>query len=208
MHAYAVGIAGEFTKCLTAAIVLIVSISVQSARAADISSSVNPDRLVPHRQTTLGLYLTSKDAHNAVSHNPSIIFIDVRTTAEFGLVGHPSAIDRNIPFASLGRVLNTKFGQYGFERNPHFVSEIEEFVTELGGSKSSDIILICRSGGRSRNSVNLLANSGFTRVWNVVDGFEGGTDDNGHRTIEGWRHDNLPWTYRIEPGQAYRANTR
>ncbi len=173
-------------------------------RASDLVSSVDPAGLAKHRQTILGLYLTSIEAHRAVTQDPSILFIDVRTTAEFGLVGHPVAIDRNIPFARLGDVLNANFGQYGFVRNQQFVSQVEEFVTEAGGTKASTIILICRSGSRSKRSVDLLAAAGFTRVWNVVDGFEGGTDASGHRTIEGWRHENLPWTYRIEPWQAYR----
>lgn len=190
---------------LLMAVVMALLIPDAKARASDIGSSVDPATLAQHRQTTLDLYLTSKDAHRAVSQDPSILFIDVRTPAEFGLVGHPVAIDRNIPFASLGEVVNPNFGQYGFVRNQHFVSQVEEYVTAAGGSKASHIILICRSGSRSKRSVDLLAEAGFTSVWNVVDGFEGRGDDKGHRTVEGWRYENLPWSYTIRPGQAYRT---
>lgn len=190
------------------ALALLLFLTSPMAQAAELSSSVDAERLAKHRQTDLGLYLTSNDAHQVVTQDPSVIFIDVRTTAEFGLVGHPVSIDRNIPFANLGESVNPSFGQYGFVRNPHFVSQVEEFVTTAGGSRATNIILICRSGSRSKHSVNLLARAGFSNVWSVVDGFEGGTDKNGHRTIEGWRNVNLPWAYKIEQGQAHRAFTQ
>lgn len=189
-------------------LVLSFLLTGASARASDFETSVNPARLSEHRKTVLGLYLTSKDAHEALTREPSILFIDVRTPAEFGLVGHPVAIDRNIPFAYLGDTVNPNFGQYGFVRNPHFVSQVEDYVTAAGGTNSSPVIVICRSGSRSKHSVDLLAKAGFTNVWNVVDGFEGRANDMGHRTVEGWRYEDLPWSYTIRPGQAHEALTR
>ena len=94
-------------------------------------------------------------------------------------------------------------GQYGFVRNPKFVSDVQDYVSAMGGSRDTEIILICRSGSRSTAAANLLAQAGFTRVWSVVDGFEGSTGKRGHRTVGGWRNEALPWTYRIDPSQAY-----
>lgn len=177
-----------------------------SSIAADIRSSVDPAALSDHRKTQLGLHLTSRDAHVAVSRAPSILFVDVRTPEEFGLVGHPKAIDRNIPFAWLGQALNPVAGQYGFVINEKFVNEMNDFVSAMGGARDTNIILICRSGSRSAAAANLLAQSGYTNVWSVVDGFEGSTDKRGHRTVGGWRNEELPWTYRIDPSQAYTGN--
>ncbi|MCR9139341.1 MAG: rhodanese-like domain-containing protein [Alphaproteobacteria bacterium] len=186
-------------------LVVVILLTSAHSQASDLASSVDPTRLSEHRKTGLGLYLTSKDAHDALTRDPSILFIDVRTPAEFGLVGHPVEIDRNIPFAFLGTSVNPNFGQYGFVRNPHFVSQVEDYVTAAGGTRSSAIILICRSGSRSRHSVNFLAEAGFSRVWHVVDGFEGRGNRDGHRVLEGWRHEKLPWKYAIGPGQAHVA---
>ena len=150
-----------------------------SSIAADIRSTVDPATLSDHRKTQLGLHLTSRDAHVAVSRAPSILFVDVRTPEEFGLVGHPKAIDRNIPFAWLGQALNPVAGQYGFVINEQFVNEMNDFVSAMGGARDTNIILICRSGSRSAAAANLLAQSGYTNVWSVVDGFEGSTDKRG-----------------------------
>jgi len=40
----------------------------------------------------------------------------------------------------------------------------------------------------------MLIKNGFTSVYNVLEGFEGDKDENGHRnTINGWRFHRLPW---------------
>ncbi len=193
----------RITNYVAATLGLIAAFLTQPTFAADIRSSVDRAALSDHRKTSLGLHLTSRDAHVAVSREPSLLFIDVRTPEEFGLVGHPASIDRNIPFAWLGGAYNPVVGQYGFVRNPKFVSEVESYVSAMGGSRDSDVILICRSGSRSAAAADLLARAGFTHVWSVVDGFEGSADKRGHRTIGGWRNEALPWTYRIDPSQAY-----
>jgi rhodanese-related sulfurtransferase len=52
--------------------------------------------------------------------------------------------------------------------------------------------------------VNLLLQAGYSQVYSVVDGFEGEMDlASGHRSVDGWRNAELPWTYRILPEQAY-----
>ncbi|PWB65475.1 MAG: rhodanese, partial [Betaproteobacteria bacterium] len=39
------------------------------------------------------------------------------------------------------------------------------------------------------------AQAGFTRVYNVLEGFEGDQDEEGRRgSLGGWRHAGLPWT--------------
>ncbi len=35
------------------------------------------------------------------------------------------------------------------------------------------LLVMCRSGGRSAMSINLLAEAGFKNVFNIIDGMEG-----------------------------------
>ena len=56
------------------------------------------------------------------------------------------------------------------------------------------VVLICRSGNRSVDAGKALEAAGFTRVYNVLYGFEGELDDTHHRgTLNGWRCEGLPW---------------
>lgn len=54
-------------------------------------------------------------------------------------------------------------------------------------------------------AVNALAAAGFTRLYNVLDGMEGGTVDDpssvfhGMRMKNGWKNAGLPWTYDLDP---------
>ena len=57
------------------------------------------------------------------------------------------------------------------------------------------VMFICRSGGRSHNAAMLAQQAGYSEAYNVLEGFEGDRDAQGHRnTIGGWRAAGLPWT--------------
>jgi Rhodanese-like domain len=66
------------------------------------------------------------------------------------------------------------------------------------------ILAMCRSGGRSAMAVNALAKAGFTKVYNIIDGFEGDKVEDpesvyhGQRMRNGWKN-SAPWTYRLDP---------
>ena len=53
-------------------------------------------------------------------------------------------------------------------------------------------------------AINLLARNGYTAVWNIVDGMEGGQVKDpdsvfdGMRMKNGWKNSGLPWTYEID----------
>ena len=57
-------------------------------------------------------------------------------------------------------------GSGGSSLNPSFVAE----VLELAGDMDREIILICASGSRSASAAQLLANEGFTGVWDALGG--------------------------------------
>jgi rhodanese-related sulfurtransferase len=53
---------------------------------------------------------------------------------------------------------------------------------------------LCRSGHRSDSAARAATAAGYTRAFNVLEGFEGNKDAEGHRgSLGGWRKAGLPW---------------
>lgn len=107
------------------------------------------------------------------------VLVDVRTLEELAYVGHvPGSL--HVPWA-------TGTAQ---TRNPRFLREFEKRVP----GKDAVVLLLCRSGKRSAAAAGALAAAGYARVFNVLEGFEGERDADGHRGGQGgWRHHGLPW---------------
>ncbi|MEO5344094.1 MAG: rhodanese-like domain-containing protein, partial [Gammaproteobacteria bacterium SHHR-1] len=56
------------------------------------------------------------------------------------------------------------------------------------------VILICRSGNRSKDAGELLVEQGVSEVYHIDEGFEGELNDRHQRsTLNGWRFHGLPW---------------
>ena len=131
--------------------------------------------------------ITPKEAWELGHKDPRTLLIDVCSHMEFLFIGHPvGAI--NIPWID----------EPDWKVNAMFAPEVRQLI--LGGLSHGEgghdapILLICRSGKRSKEAGELLINEGFHDVYNIVDGFEGELDDNHHRsTRAGWRFDGLPW---------------
>ena len=112
-------------------------------------------------------------------------------------------MDANIPFLLIDfDYFDPKTHSYTLHRNPDFVRAVEARLKAKGLERNADVVLICRSGDRTTSAVNVLAAAGFSRVWNVVDGFEGDLVE-GRRNTNGWKNAGLPWSYRLEPAQAW-----
>ena len=179
-------------------IMILVVIGLTAAGWAE-----NP--IPKNKQTALGLYTTAEKAFPMWSANPEETFIlDVRTLEEYIFVGH-APMARHIPVRFLDQKATMDKARPVMTWNSSFVSKA------LAYYKTSDKILImCRSGGRSAAAVNLLAKAGFTRVYNIIDGFEGDvlmntqSSENGKRVKNGWKNSKAPWTYAIDPGLIYR----
>lgn len=103
--------------------------------------------------------------------------IDVRTAPEFKFVGRvPESI--NIEW-------------HGNEMLPRAA-----FLTSLRklARRDAPLLFLCRSAVRSHTAANAAAEAGFTRVYNVLEGFEGQIDATQQRgKINGWRRAGLPW---------------
>jgi len=133
------------------------------------------------RGRTLGLAyagaVTPQEAWDLHQAGAAVI-IDVRTQVEHEYVGH-------IPDTTL-----VEWRRLG-ERSPD-----PQFIEKLAQrySPSQALLFLCRSAQRSHNAAILAAKSGFSRSYNILEGFEGELDANGHRgTLGGWRKAGLPW---------------
>jgi rhodanese-related sulfurtransferase len=114
----------------------------------------------------------------ALVESGQAVLVDVRTTEERKFVGHVPG-SQHVAWAS-GTAMT---------RNPRFVRELEAKTP-----KNATVLLLCRSGKRSDLAAEAAAKAGFTRVYNVLEGFEGEIDEQRHRGhLGGWRAHDLPW---------------
>jgi rhodanese-related sulfurtransferase len=156
--------------------------------------------IAKERQTSLELYVTAKEAYDMWQADPEgVKILDVRTPEEYVFVGRPDG--HEIP-GFLAYVWDDEKKGFPWEINPDFI----EFVKKRF-APGDTILASCRSGGRSAMAINQLAAAGFTNVYNILDGMEGGRVDdpesvfNGMRLKNGWKASGLPWTYDLDPGK-------
>ena len=130
--------------------------------------------------------LTPQQAWETLQDNPVALLIDVRSSMEFLFVGHP-----------VGAANIAWIDEPDWEINPNFAAQIRDFVADKRPGQVPEqvqLLLICRSGVRSLDAGNVLIDAGFTQIYNVLEGFEGGLDEHKHRgTVGGWRYHGLPW---------------
>jgi len=74
--------------------------------------------------------------------------------------------------------------------NRRFAKDVQKLL-----AYDDTIITLCRSGGRSIFAAIALEEASFTNVYNIKTGFEGSSDDNGYRSVNGWKNDGLPYNY-------------
>jgi len=165
-----------------------------------VNAQTTSVELPKEKQTTLGLYVTAKEAYEKWKTNPDQVkILDVRTPEEFLFVGH-APMAWNVPaFIQVYQYDEAK-KKFPMKPNEDFVSQIIKLA------KTEDVILVtCRSGGRSAMAVNQLAAAGFKNVYNIIDGMEGDLVDDpqsiyaGQHMRNGWKNSGLPWTYEVVP---------
>ncbi|SMN01750.1 Rhodanese-related sulfurtransferase [uncultured Candidatus Thioglobus sp.] len=131
--------------------------------------------------------ISPQQAWEILEGEPLAVLLDVRTSMEFEYIGRPvhalhvpwmDAPDWKIDTAFVNKVRQALIKRTGLHQ----------------GLESIAILTICRSGKRSQAAATQLASQGFSNLYNIEDGFEGGLDNNNHRnTINGWRFAGLPW---------------
>jgi rhodanese-related sulfurtransferase len=122
--------------------------------------------------------LLPQEAFELMQENPGAKLVDVRTQAEWDYVGR-------VP----GSLLIEWQTYPGSKSNPNFLNELQAQV-----DKDAIVMFLCRSGARSHNAAALAYQAGYANSYNVLEGFEGDKDANGHRNaVSGWRVAGLPW---------------
>ena len=120
--------------------------------------------------------LLPQEAHALMQAGARLV--DVRTKAELEWVGR-------VPGA-----LAVEWNTWpGGKPNPDFVPQLE---AQIG--KDVPVMFLCRSGGRSHGAAAAAATAGYGAAYNVLEGFEGDKNSEGHRNASGgWRVAGLPW---------------
>jgi len=108
--------------------------------------------------------------------------VDVRTRAELDWVGRPVVGD--------GQYAHVEWTRYpGAVLNQEFLQQLSEAATP-----DTPVLFLCRSAARSKLAAIAATQAGFTKAFDLLEGFEGDKDGQGHRkTVSGWCFRGLPW---------------
>ena len=98
--------------------------------------------------------------------------VDVRTEPEYNQVGHVTGTPLVVWPRDAGQ------------------AQLQAFVDGVADQFDPEepLLFLCRSGARSHSAAAVLAQVGFKRAYNILEGFEGGQPG------KGWRNAGLPWT--------------
>jgi rhodanese-related sulfurtransferase len=127
--------------------------------------------------------VTPIEAYELILADPRVKLIDVRTNAERDWVGRVA-----IPPAQHAAI---EWNTYpGGAQNPNFVQQLEQTA-----SRDEVLLFLCRSGVRSRAAAKAATENGYPQAYDILEGFEGDKDAEGHRkNVGGWCKHGLPWT--------------
>lgn len=126
--------------------------------------------------------VTPQEAYDAVGSGHGRL-IDVRTTAEWIYVGVPVMPgEREVGFVEWVSFPNGT-------PNTAFVDQL----TQSGVEPGEPLYFLCRSGVRSVAAAQAATMAGLGPAYNILEGFEGPHDADGHRTVAGWKVAGLPW---------------
>ncbi|WP_207837474.1 rhodanese-like domain-containing protein [Williamsia soli] len=128
--------------------------------------------------------LTPQEAWKIITEDPTAVLVDCRTSAEWSYVGVPDLT---------GTGKETLFIEWvsypDGARNSDFVGQLRA----AGVSDDQRVVFLCRSGQRSIGAAQAATADGVAKAYNVLDGFEGAVDADGHRGAVGWKALGLPW---------------
>lgn len=128
---------------------------------------------------------TASDTYAALEAGGNVKLVDVRTRAEWSFVGLP-----DLSQAGSEPVLMEWQAFPDMAVNTNFGAALERACPD----KSTALYFLCRSGVRSLAAAREMRARGYEAVFNVIDGFEGPPDGEGHRgRVAGWKASGLPW---------------
>lgn len=129
--------------------------------------------------------ITVQDAWKMLENDPAAVLIDVRTNAEWAYVGLPDLSSIGKRAYPISWVLFPDMSP-----NMNFVNDLD--ACQAG--KAAPMIFLCRSGVRSIAAAEAATRAGYQKSYNVLEGFEGNMDPDGHRSnVGGWKAAKLAW---------------
>lgn len=133
-------------------------------------------------QTPYAGAVTPQEAFALLKSNPKVKLIDVRTNAERDWVGRVAVNESQHGWV--------QWNLYpGGTPNPEFLAQLSQVA-----DKSDILLFLCRSGVRSRHAAKLATENGYMESFDILEGFEGDKDAEGHRkSVGGWCKAGLPW---------------
>ena len=135
--------------------------------------------------------ITPQQAHDILTKDPSVVYIDVRTEREFAS-GHPQgAVNIPVAFPDPAR---------GMMMNENFVR-----VVEANFPREKNIIVGCQAGPRSNAAAGMLQQAGYQDVSNMLGGFGGMRDQMGTVIAPGWAASGLPVSQDNGEGVSYQS---
>lgn len=129
--------------------------------------------------------ILASEAMEILKKNPNAQLVDVRTFAEWHYVGVPDlkGINKEVFKIEWRKLPN-------MDLNAEFITVLEKNIP----SRDSELLFLCRTGGRSREAAIAMTARGYTSCFNIDGGFEGDLDQQKHRgNISGWKASNLAW---------------
>ncbi len=123
--------------------------------------------------------LTPQEVQQVFITNPSAVYIDVRTVAEFAN-GHPRGKVVNVPILFRHPTTNDTYP------NTSFLEVVQSLYP-----KETSLILGCAKGARAQQAAEQLLQAGYTNVSVMTESYEG------------WRAQQLPTTKDNRAGVSY-----
>ncbi|MBL7092371.1 T9SS type A sorting domain-containing protein [candidate division KSB1 bacterium] len=102
--------------------------------------------------------ITTVELHNRLVHGDTLLLLDVREISEYQ-AGHIAEPPGQLPLTPVNLPWSSNVLSAEYERLPRDI----------------DIVVYCRSGGRSAGASQFLQNKGFTRIINMIGGFNSWT---------------------------------
>jgi len=185
-------------------IVLLLLPLTFSAVAADA-----PEKASMHTQA--GLYVDALETYAMMTRpeGREVVLIDVRDPVEVKFTGYTDMTNIHVPWKIMDATRwDEKKQSYGGYINKNFADETQKRLNALGVSKEAHLIFMCRSGStRSAPAADALYARGYSNVYSMVDGFEGGKaksgTEKGARVVNGWKNSELPWGWKLDKDVIY-----
>jgi rhodanese-related sulfurtransferase len=126
--------------------------------------------------------LTPQEAYALLQSDPNVKLVDVRTNAERDWIGRVGIAPE--------QHLAVQWTLYpGGAPNPEFLSQLGQ-----AADKKTTLLFLCRGAVRSRHAAKLATENGYAHSFDILEGFEGEKDADGHRkNVNGWCKAGLPW---------------